>query len=341
MQRLAIIAVSCWLLQKAVRVDFHIADIVDLLLDVFDEKQTRICRADGTERLIQLFSEDYLHNREKYSHNTIANKSTRHASFKQPSLIGSLRGVASQFQGRNCLWLPTDTFNEILSRQTTFGASTAKKKLSEKGYLQKFGTAYYKWYNFGTTSTNAYCVFLPEQNEPAQEFIEADETCSLQVVPSPTLIAGFVSLTAQQTDMVINTELAAQLKLKNKGQLFLHAWGGKEFLLLSAKPSDKAIPLTFEKVGNSFVASEVSIEPLLQAVNLKVPRKERLLLSDITIFGKAPTATIYIDNPHGQRLERIDDHDPYRILQPFSRNTATNNSQMHSLIEDDEYKKII
>ena len=339
-QRLAIIAVSCWLLQKAIRVDFHIEDIIDLLVDVFDEKQTRICRADGTERLIQLFAEDYIHNSDKYFVNPDAKKSARHASFSPPSNMRSMRGMLSNFQGRKCLWLPADTFNEILARQTTYGTSTAKKKLHEQGYLKKFGSAYYKWCNFGAISTNAYCVFLPEQNDPAKEIIEADESCSLQVVPAPTLIAGFVSLTAQQIDMVINAELAAQLKLQNKGRLFLHTWGGKEFLLLSVKPSDKAISLVFEKVGNAFVASDVTIATWLQAINLKVARKERLLLTDITIFDKAPSAAIYIDNPHGQRIEKIDNHDPYRILQPVGRKTSINNSQIHSLLEDDINKKI-
>ena len=333
-QRFAIIAVSCWLLEKAIKVDFHIENIVKLLVEIFKDKQTRICRTDSTERLLQLFIEDYIHSRDKYGMSVNDKKSARHDIFARSHSLGSLRGIASEFQGRKCLWLPTDTFNEILSRQTTYGASTAKKKLHEKGYLQKFGNAYYRWYNFGEASTNAYCVFLPEHTETACVAEDKDAESALQINPLPPLMAGFVSLTSQQIDMVINAELASKLGVKNKGKLFLHTWGAKEFLLLTTKASEKAVPLDFQKVNNSFVATDDALKAVLQASNIRLERRKCLLLSDITVSGKTPSAMLYIDNPHGQWYETINDSDPYRVMDKICRKSKTNRSNIQALLEE-------
>jgi hypothetical protein len=335
-QRLAIIAVSCWLLQKAVKVDFHIENIVDLLITIFEDKQTRICRTDGTERLIQLFAEDYIHYKDKYMTNTDVKKSARHSGFIAPPFAGSLRGMASKFKGKDCLWLPLDTFNEILDRQTTYGASTAKRKLFEKGHLEKFGNAYYKWHNFGVTSANAYCVYLPSQAEAIQEPDIPEAEDPIKIEPSPMLVAGFVALTAQQISMVLNKELGAKLGIKSKKKLFLHVWDGKGLCVLSAKASDKALTLEFEKNCDVFVATSDLLKNAIQAAQLKVNRLECLFLNDISIVGKMPSATIYLDNPHGQLCEKIDDGDPYRIPTAFRNRPTINLKNRRSLLDEED-----
>lgn len=336
LQRFAIICTACWLLEKALKVGLHMDAIIKLLLQVFQEKQTRICRTDGTERLLQLFVEDYVHNQDRYSSVIDSRKSARHINYASTPRPGSLRGVASKFQGKDCLWLPIDTFNEILNRQTTYGASTAKKKLNEKGYLPKFGNAYYRWYNFGATSANAYCIFLPDQLEMVHEAEEVLPESAPPPTPTSFKVAGFVSLTAQQVDMVLNDELAYQLGLKNKGKLFLHACSNRDFLLLSSKPSKNALPLVFEKVNNSFVAVDASLSSILEATSLNIGRRECLFLSDISIAGKTPSAMIYLDNPHGQICEKNDDRDPYRIPTAFRNRPVINLKNRRSLLDEED-----
>lgn len=334
-QRFAIIAVACWVLQKAVKVDFHMPYIIDLLVKVFEDKQTRICRTDSTERLVQLFVEDFIHSQEKYNRTGgEIKKSQRHASFYSHHIPGSLRGEVNRFKGRECLWLPSDVFDEILNRQSTYGAGTAKKKLHEAGYLEKFGNAYYKWHNFGASSCKAYCVYLPQNAEPIREdeVIEVDR--SLKIESKPMLIAGFVGLTSQHVAMIMNEELAEKVGAKNEKTLFLHTWGSKEFLLLTSKPSETAIPLHFQKDGTSYVATDDRLTAVLQASKLAVNRRERLLLNDIKIQDGTQIAMIYVDNPFGQTHEGVDDRFPYRIPCACTHKHAINIQNLRSLLED-------
>ena len=336
LQRMAIVAVSCWLLEKAIKVDLHLSKIVDLLVKVFEDKQTRICRMESTEYLHQLFVEDFLHNREKYGTASSWTKSMRHANQASSANTGSQRGMLAKFQGRECLWLPTDVFGEILNRQCTYGMSTAKKKLHEKGLLAKFGNAYYRWYNFGPVSANAYCVFLPDHTETAHDAIIDEPDSSLKIESKPTLIAGFVSLTAQHTGMILNSELATKFCIKKKKVLFLHTWGMKEFLLLSSKPSESAIRLEFEKVDNVYVALSETLTTTLQASKLGIARRGRLLLTDIILSGEPPSAMIYIDNPLGQVHENIDENNPFQISQSTNISRLAITSQLSSLLADEK-----
>ena len=335
-QRLAIIAVSCWVLQKAIKVDFHVRDIVKVLTAVFNEKQTRICRTDGAERLIQLFVEDYIHNRDKYLVNTDAKKSSRHASFAISPSVKAMRGKVGSFKGKPCLWLPVDTFNEILDRQTTYGASTAKKKLHEKGHLEKFGNSYYRWHNFGFTSANAYCVFLPTQADIAQAFVDEEDEAPIKIEPPQMLVAGFVSLTCQQAAMVLNMELGNRLGINKTADLYLSIIGSRNSFLLDKKPSDNAIPISFEKIDDAFVSKDLNVSSIMKALGLNVSSKQRLLLTDVNILGRPPCVMVRTDNPHGQWYGDIEENYPFKISDVYPNKGTPRNSQVRSLLEEDD-----
>ena len=136
--------------------------------------------------------------------------------------------------------------------------------------------------------------------------------------------------------MVINKELGAKLGIKSKKKLFLHVWDGKGLCVLSAKASDKALTLEFEKNCDVFVATSDLLKNAIQAAQLKVNRLECLFLSDISVVGKIPSATIYLDNPHGQLCEKIDDNNPYRISIAFCNRPAINLKKRRSLLDEDD-----
>lgn len=334
LQRFAIICTACWLLEKALKVGLHMDAIVKLLTEVFQEKQTRICRTDGTERLLQLFVEDLIHNRDQYLLDKDVKKSARHSSYIPH--VGSLRGISSTFQGKPCVWLPSDTFNEILNRQSTYGANTAKKKLHEGGYLCKFGEAYYRWHNFGTTSANAYCIFLPQQLNVSQYPTNSANNSTLSTAPPPKMVAGFVSLTSQQTDMVINKSLADALGVKTSKDLFLHTFGAKDFLILDTTPSDSALKLTFTKTNDSFVSTNPKILDVLKTANIHVGRLTRLLITDISISSKQPCATIFVQNPYGQWCGSINNASPYQTSDVFNNGLTKNINKANLLSEEEE-----
>ena len=335
-QRLAIIAVSCWLLQKAIKVDLHIDKLVNLLLDIFEDKQSRICRTDGESVLLQLFVEDYIANKSSYGDDHSIKKGGRHHPYIIQSKQGSMRGMVSKFQGRDCLWLPVNVFNEILSRQSTYGASTAKKKLHEKGHLQKFDKSYYRWYNFGSTSVNAYCIFLPSTLHTHEEPIEIPQEDCLAIDPPKKLIAGFVGLTAQEHAMILNNALAERLGVKKEKILYLHAWGAKDFLVLSTRKSDSALQLNFQKVDGSFVANDDRFSDVLRASNLSIKSRECIFFTDIELQSKDSCAVIHISNPFGQYNYQIKDTSPYDIPNTLVSQSPLKikNKQRESLLEN-------
>ena len=327
-QRLAIILVSCWLLQKAIRVDFHIDDIEKLLLDVFAEKQSRLTRTAPHEMLIQLFVEDFLQNRDEYAMEDNIRKGTRHHTYAHSK---SQRGSVGKFRGKDCLWIPVNIFNEILANQSTYGANTAKKRLHEAGYLEKFDTSYYNWHNFGSTSSKAYCVYLPTLTSEDNANGDTDTVEAVKIEPTKKMIAGFVGLTAQEIALLINEELATRLNLTPRKHLYLHLWASQDALILSTKPSEKAIELSFEKIGASFVSFNDDIKSALKAANVSVKSAERVLFTDITISGKAPTAMICVSNPYGQHYEPIDKEAPFNLSSFLPNKTIRKN---RSLLED-------
>ena len=312
-QRLAIIAVSCWLLQKAIKVDLHIDRLVHLLFEVFEDKQSRICRTDSESLLLQLFVEDYIANKSSYGDDPMIEKGTRHQRYILQYKQGSMRGMVSKFQGRDCLWLPVNVFNEILSRQSTYGASTAKRILHEKGHIQKFDKSYYRWQNFGPTSANAYCIFLPNTLQTHEEPIKLPQEDCLDIEPPKKLIAGFVGLTVQEHAMILNSTLAERLGLKKEKELYLHTWGAKDFLVLSTKKSDSAIRLNFQKADSSFVATDDRLSEILRISNLTIKGRERILFTDIDLQSQDSCAVIHISNPFGQYTDQIKDIAPYDI----------------------------
>ena len=306
------------------------------MLDIFEDKQSRICRTDGESLLLQLFVEDYIANKSSYGDDHSIKKGGRHHPYIIQSKQGSMRGMVSKFQGRDCLWLPVSVFNEILSRQSTYGASTAKRKLYEKGYLQKFDKSYYHWYNFGSTSANAYCIFLPATLQTHEEPIELPQEDCLDIEPPKKLIAGFVGLTVQEHAMILNSALAERLRLKKEKELYLHTWGAKDFLVLSTKKSDSAIRLSFQKVDCSFVATDDRLSEILRTSNLSIKGRERILFTDIELQSQDSCAVIYISNPFGQYTDQIKDTDPYDIPTVFGSQSPLiiNNKQRKNLLEN-------
>lgn len=335
-QRLAIIAVSCWLLQKAIKVDMHIDGLVHLLFEVFEDKQSRICRTDAESLLLQLFVEDYISNKSSYCDDPMIEKGTRHQRYILQPKQGSMRGMVSKFQGRDCLWLPVSVFNEILSRQSTYGASTAKRILHEKGHLQKFEKSYYRWFNFGPTSANAYCIFLPATLQTHEEPIELPQEDCLDIVPPEKLIAGFVGLTVQEHAMILNSALAERLRVKKEKELYLHTWGARDFLVLSTKKSDSAIRLNFQKADSSFVTTDDRLSEILRTINISIKGRERILFTDIELQSQDSCAIIHTSNPFGQYTDQIKDTDPYDIPNVFGSQSPLKikNKQRKNLLEN-------
>lgn len=334
-QRIAIIRTSGWLLQKAIKVDFHLADVDKLLKEVFLDKKSRISRTDPVEKLIQLFTEDFLQHRTQYGEMPKDGKFTRHKKFALSHTPSSMRGMVGAYLGKTCIWLPSNIFEEILNKQATIGSSTAKKKLCEMGYLQKFGKSYYHWTNFGITSCNAYCVFLPQNILPDIADVEldtAEQNTVAQRVETPHLTMSFVKLTAQNSALILSSELSSALKLTARSPCYIQIWAKNDFLLVGKKPAKNAIEINLIENNGVLICEGTEVISILNATGITLNRLQGILISDIEV--RKGIAQIHVDNPLGQYVYDINPDHPYKL--PVKVTPSKSKSHIKSLLDEDE-----
>lgn len=334
--RLALIIVSCWLLQKAVKVDFHMENIEGLLWEVFRAKKSRPARMSGAEMLMQLFMEDMARNPDKY----MLHPSKRHARHASYPPMGTINGSYDYFKGKNCVWIPKNQFQKMLDQQTQYGSDTAKRLLYEAGYLEKFGNAYYRWYNFGSASANAFCLYPPAPDmENLSDHQEAEdnsvaEPLSILPSPQPKLVLGFLRVTAQDVHLVLNQPLAEKMSLTDGGKLWITPYPTKGTIWLSCKENSGGTLLTVKKDGGKLVSTCSVISSITSALSLKITTLHRLLLTDIEVYSGG-TAIINCKNPFGQWCGEVNLQHPYETQDIYPER-----SQRHkinpSLLDDEE-----
>ena len=334
--RLALILVSCWLLQKAVKVDFHMENIEGLLWEVFRAKKSRPARMSGAEMLLQLFMEDMVRNPDKYTHHS-SKRHARHASYPP---MGTINGSYDYFRGRNCVWIPKNQFQKILDQQTQYGSDTAKRLLTEAGYLEKFGNAYCRWYNFGAASANAFCLYPPVHDAVASTDLQETgvetsmEPLSILPSPKPKLVLGFVKMTAQDTHLVINKPLQEKMGITDDQMLWISPFPTQGTLFVTMRESQRGIPLIFHKEGEAMIATDSAINSIAEAMSFKMTTLHRLLLTDIEVYTGG-TAIVNCQNPFGQWCGNIHLERPYN-MQDIYPEKSKNQKINPSLLADEE-----
>ena len=310
--KLALILVSGWLLQKALKVDFHLDEVEKLLWQVQDAKKDRTVRMNGVEMLLQLFTEDMVKNPDMY----IRHFSKRHARHAQFPPTGKVSGSMDIFKGRDCVWIPQNQFQKILDQQTQYGSDTAKRMLHKAGYLEKFGKSYYRWYNFGAASTNAFCLYPPSPDVYAhrehqiEEEIIVNEALSVIHMPPQKMVLGFVRVTAQDVHMVMNHPLAEKMNLREGSKLWITLFQGKGTIWLGCKEKSNGVPLIFKKEGRDWVSTCPSISSIVSSMDLKMNTLSRILLTDINFYA-GNVAIVNCTNPFGQWCGDISIQHPY------------------------------
>jgi hypothetical protein len=310
--KLALILVSGWLLQKALKVDFHLDEVEMLLWQVQDAKKDRTVRMNGVEMLLQLFTEDMVKNPDMY----IRHFSKRHARHAQFPPIGKVSGSRDTFKGRDCVWIPQNQFQKILDQQTQYGSDTAKRMLHEAGYLEKFGKSYFRWYNFGASSTNALCLYPPSPDVYAHHGHQIGEENNgneiLSVIPTPPkkLVLGFVRVTAQDVHMVLNNPLSEKMNIEEGNVLWVTLFPRKGTIWLGCKETSSGIPLTFKKEGHVWVSTCTSISSIVSSMGIQVNTLNRILLTDINCYA-GNVAIVDCTNPFGQWCGDISIQHPY------------------------------
>ena len=310
--KLALILVSGWLLQKALKVDFHLDEVEKLLWQVQDAKKDRTIRMNGVEMLLQLFTEDMVKNPDTY----IRYPSKRHARHAQFPPTGKVSGSMDIFKGRDCVWIPQNQFQKILDQQTQYGSDTAKRMLHEAGYLEKFGKSYYRWHNFGAASTNAFCLYPPSSDVYAhrehqiEEEIIVNEALSVIHMPPQKMVLGFVRVTAQDVHMVMNHPLAEKMNLREGSKLWITLFQGKGTIWLGSKEESNGVSLIFKKEGRDWVSTCPSISSIVSSMDLKMNTLSRILLTDINFYA-GNVAIVNCTNPFGQWCGDISIQHPY------------------------------
>jgi hypothetical protein len=332
--KLALILVSGWLLQKALKVDFHLDEVEKLLWQVQDAKKDRTIRMNGVEMLLQLFTEDMVKNPDMY----IRHFSKRHARHAQFPPIGKVSGSRDTFKGRDCVWIPQNQFQKILDQQTQYGSDTAKRMLHEAGYLEKFGKSYYRWYNFGAASTNSLCLYPPSPDVYAHHGHQIGEENNgneiLSVIPTPPkkLVLGFVRVTAQDVHMVLNNPLSEKMNIGEGSVLWVTLFPRQGTIWLGRKETSGDIPLTFKKEGHVWVSTCTSISSIISSMDIKMNTLSRILLTDINCYADN-VAIINYTNPFGQWCGDISIKNPYDTRDVYPE---VSSHQINPSLLDDE-----
>jgi hypothetical protein len=321
-------------LEKAVKVDFHLHDVEHLLRTIFETKRNRVTRLNGAEMLVQIFAEEVARHPDNYP--TVKSKrNARHAEYPP---TGQIDGAKTTLAGRECVWIPMNRFQELLNRQTQYGADTAKRLLHQAGYLEKFGKAYYRWFNLGSWSANCYCLYLPQKIEQSTEIFDCSTDTSTDELPTPPpkMVVGLVRLTEQDIHMTINKPLAQALNLRDDSILWATTNKETGLLVLSKTKKGSEVPLMFAIQDGVFVSTSPYITYISEWLGIRVSPLNRLLLCDIRISvgEKGQLVIVNTRNPFGQRCGKLDEHAPYKTSDWYPEHSIKN-SQRNLLLEDE------
>lgn len=356
LQRLALLLVSGWVFEKALKIDLHLKEVKKLLLKTFYESRQRYITVEPADELLNHITDFIIRHQEYFpSEAQVRSKSRRYTA-------SSLYGV----RGEGCVWILDSIFRRIMNQQARHGFRTACKKLESAQYLKKYyHDRYIKEEAFGVVQANFYCVLLPESNSEIRKIDELkkyDKT--LEQVnkvfnedyyaledyswlkkfgynDNKKMTLGFLRLSAQTFRLVMNVALKDALDLTASDRLYFIPILVKGILIISKNRLIKNAPsctvsLTPDK--KRIFADSRKIELIVKLFGENIEAYNRLLLTDISIESKGDItiAVINMKNDYGRWLGKLCSHDPLSIDDIYNVNQGSNLDKLLAPDEDEE-----
>ena len=324
LQREALILVSLWAAEKALKIGLHKEKVIPILERVFAENRASVATEEDSEAdvlLDKILSEVSLHGSKFIEEDDV--KITIYDFTK--SDIWGMKG----FRGNHkTIWILKDVFRKIIS-ETPHGIKTALKLLESKGYTKRFRKdCFLHPYDLGHGDQNGYLIIPPTAKTAFKTMLDlkADNKNLVgfskalkndhygsrynyseiykplkEISNVKPMLAGIVRYGSQNYCFAINEELRKALSLKEGDKFYLAPEPITGLLLLGKeKFLEGCFELKLAKYKNEIWNDDSNvIESVARTMNLEIDRQHRMVFSDIEIEKGAnglPYAVIYVKN---------------------------------------------
>ena len=155
--RMALILVSGWVLEKALKCDFHLEKIEIYLLNLLNEKISARDERDDAERIMDDIAGFVCANTDKFpSEKDFKTYPTQRWAFP-------FWGVRGHYGGQSCVWIQERVLkNRILNDYMTTPTSTMQKLLLKKCIVKFYDRYYHISRDFGGIKAQYYCFLFPK-----------------------------------------------------------------------------------------------------------------------------------------------------------------------------------
>ncbi len=356
-QRLALIEVTAWAFQKAIKVDLH-CECVMLLLEDAVAKSLCELKSESQNSVYDLIVGEVVKHKTKFP---------MEAELKENSEVDiwGMRGYTGNSQ---CVWILKEKFQQIVAKQEKIGIRTACRQLHQQGALMYYydksngNGRFAKEENIGGIKAVCYCLLLIKDVSTLQKivstpkdkfgrqdvlanlynrkklpYLKYKDELKLEFEEKPKLGIGFLRLTNQSTALVINQPLAKAIDLDKK--LFVTFIKTEGLMVLHpSKLECESIEFKAKKIKGGYVVEDDRVGQLYEyMMNENLLYKNRTIFTDISIEPDVKgMVLINIRNEFGRETVPLNEEEPLTICDILDDKKA-NKSQIEKLLgKDDE-----
>lgn len=321
-QRMALILTSGWLLQKAVKIDFHLKAVKKILTQHFlTQVNVVIDSRTPAEKLYKAILGELASQHKRFPNETHVRDSSVHWSYND---VWGVRGISGNHK---CVWIEENKFKLIIQKLSDKGFRTSCKMLDEAGVLKRsaFDRYLFEDISLGAFRGDCYCLILT--NVPG--IVE-----SINMLPSgnrdiislsrvlnddpfgvydpkgvdfakdscDSMKLEFSKITSTTVTLRINNLLYDALKLNSSDSLYLMPVQAKSTILISKTELIKgSLKLSLTKSSDGAWSDNVQIEKLLKLMKYRLQKMKKLIMIDIYIDNSndTPVAIVDYDNQYG------------------------------------------
>jgi len=362
LQRIALILVSGWVFQKALKIDLHLDNTTKLLNGVFIESSKEQNLFNPADDLLDYLSEQILMHNARFPHVSKCCKTT---------ITDNIWGARGYNGNLRCVWILKDIFHEMLKKHNKYGVRNAMKLLAEKGYLRKiYGDRFLEETDLGILKANCYCLYFPQEatmseiiasmepyykniaaiskklNEDPLGTITRDVeavdriNANLKKYEKEKIVIGFIRITKYTGYLKLSSGFKEALALKHSGALYLTLVPSNNVLMLSSYPLiEQSLKLKFEVSAEGAWVYSPMIVTLLDTFDIELPVGSRFLCNDIELENKgSPVAIINMKSKIGSWTGRQSFSDPNTItdIDIHFENAKLDHSNLPNLLNDSD-----
>ncbi|MBQ3531492.1 MAG: DUF927 domain-containing protein [Oscillospiraceae bacterium] len=340
LQRKALILVSLWVAEKALKIGLHPEKVKPILDEVFEEnlQGTSVEVSDETDELMDYLLSEISKNGSKFRNETDLSSS------KYDITTSDLWGTKGFDGNDKTLWVLRTKFEEMI-KKSKFGPKTAIKMLASKNFIKAYSKNHYLYErDVGFGKQKGYVLMLPKAQTALQEIFDMNKVNSIVDIEKrllnddlgikssyhekikkftekkdePLLALGFIRLGAQNLVLVLNKSLIKELEINVSDGFYIAPIPAKNALLLSKKElTNDCLKMSLHKSKkHTWCSNERKKEAILEVLGIELPVRYRVAFTDIVVERDAygiPCAMVNAMNDFCTFAGEINSVEPYEI----------------------------